>query len=396
MPQIAQQNYQKSLQAKLIYPLIGVTLTGLALVALLPAPLGKSQLLGLLLALALIQLGLGWYLFQRLLGNRLQALNDYLQLIICTQSAPTTPLDDPGRDELARISNDLSGFIEGLKEVLVEVRQNAMQFRQGAQQLAQQMTQAEHAVDKSARENEQISFSLDDIAQSADMLSANASELKSTSLEVTQLLQLGNKDAIANHSAMSHFNQGIQAMVDSLTLLNQDSQQIGGVLEVIKSIAEQTNLLALNAAIEAARAGEQGRGFAVVADEVRALASRTQDSTKQIHSIVEQLQTKAGNAVTAIADSQRVSQESLAQSQRVTRALSDIGQTFSHLDKLAGNMSHSVQEQQAATASIHQRAGEIARLSQEVHQNLKTIATGAQEQKATSVRLDAVLKKVCV
>ncbi|QSX37823.1 methyl-accepting chemotaxis protein [Shewanella sedimentimangrovi] len=389
-----QHNNKHKLPGKILFPLLCPLVFALGLLWLLP--LERGWIAALLLSVLLIQLGLGLWLLRRLLGQRLTALDQYLQLVISTEEAPAKPLRDKGDDELASICNDLGTFIDGLKEVLTEVRRDARLFSQDAQNLARQMTQAEAAVDKSAAENAQITLSLGEIAQSADALSVSASELKTTSVEVQQLLQLGTQDAENNQDAMNEFAEGIARMVTDLEQLNQDSQLIGRVLEVIGTIAEQTNLLALNAAIEAARAGEQGRGFAVVADEVRALAGRTQDSTSEIRGIIAQLQSRAGNAVSAITQSQRISQDSLQQCLRVTRAFGDIGAAFAALDQLAGTMNHSIQEQQAATAAINTRAGEIARLGQELHASLKLSADQAKQQQATTAQLDLVLRRICV
>ena len=316
--------------------------------------------------------------------------------MISTETAPDKPLKDSSDDQIAAITNNLSDFIEDLKSVIDNIRTDANNVRTGSYELASQMGAAESSVNKSTDENEQITTSLSEIVHTADELSNNADELKSTSVQVKELLEQGTVDAQNNQSSMMTFADGIESMVSDLDLLNIDSQKIGNVLEVIKSIAEQTNLLALNAAIEAARAGEQGRGFAVVADEVRALAHRTQESTVEIQSIVLELQAKAGNAVNAIGESQRVTQESLQQCQRVNQAFSDIGIAFQQLDSVAGNMTYSIQGQQTSTGSINTRAIEISRLSHEVQLNLKAISDRAQQQKASSENLEQVLTRVCI
>jgi methyl-accepting chemotaxis protein len=391
MPAIKSQ-----LKYKLIYPLLALYLLGFGYLSLLPAQVDKFQIFMLLSLMAAGQLILGFYLFERFVGARLTRLVQYLTLVVSTEAAPEKPLRDKYSDELGLIINQLSDFIDGLKQILDEVRQDASRFKQGATVLTTQMSQAESSVVKSNKANESITYSLQEISMTADQLSANAGELKSTSHKVNELLQAGTNDAKENQSGMAVFASGIEQMAVSLDLLNTDSQQIGNVLAVIKGIAEQTNLLALNAAIEAARAGEQGRGFAVVADEVRALASRTQDSTVEIQRIVEQLQHKTANAVTGIGDSLRISQQSLQQCERVSQAFSEIGDTFAQLEQLAGNITGSIQEQQTATRSINSQAMAIDGLSQEVSVNLKAIAEKAAEQKHTSSNLDSVLARVCV
>ena len=389
------QNNNKLQLKVVLLPALCLVLAMLA-IFFMSAPVDQSTVLILLGCTLVIQSGLGWLLFNQAINQRLAALQDYLALVVSTETAPQKRLVDPIDDQLGHITNQFSVFIEGLKVVLAEIRQDVQTFHHGSQVLTERMSLAEQSISNSHGENEHITLSLNAITQTADDLSLSADELKSTSVNLTQLLQSGNQDAIANHQSMTDFTNGIDVMVNDLDLLNKDSQKIGSVLEVIKSIAEQTNLLALNAAIEAARAGEQGRGFAVVADEVRALASRTQESTVEIQTIVEALQIKANNAVNGISKSQQISQVGLQQCQRVTQAFDNIEVVFTQLDSVASNIADSILGQQASTNSINQRAAKMSSLSQDVHDHLTVIAERAQQQKVTANKLDQELTRVCV
>ncbi|MBB1318052.1 methyl-accepting chemotaxis protein [Shewanella sp. SR43-4] len=389
------QNNNKLQLKVVLLPALCLMLAMLA-IFFMSAPVDQSTVLILLGCTLVIQSWLGWLLFNQAINQRLAALQDYLALVVSTETAPQKRLVDPIDDQLGHITNQFSAFIEGLKVVLAEIRQDVQTFHHGSQVLTERMSLAEQSISNSHGENEHITLSLNAITQTADDLSLSADELKSTSVNLTQLLQSGNQDAIANHQSMTDFTNGIDVMVNDLDLLNKDSQKIGSVLEVIKSIAEQTNLLALNAAIEAARAGEQGRGFAVVADEVRALASRTQESTVEIQTIVEALQIKANNAVNGISKSQQISQVGLQQCQRVTQAFDNIEVVFTQLDSVASNIADSILGQQASTNSINQRAAKMSSLSQDVHDHLTVIAERAQQQKVTANKLDQELTRVCV
>ncbi|WP_413694635.1 methyl-accepting chemotaxis protein [Pseudomonas sp. BIGb0408] len=227
-----------------------------------------------------------------------------------------------------------------------------------------------------------------------DQVSTAATEMSAAVHEVARSAQ-GAADAVRNAETQSRDGarvvgatiQSIRQLAlevesasDSIQSLEQDAGKIGEVLAVIRGIAEQTNLLALNAAIEAARAGEQGRGFAVVADDVLALAARTQESTKDIQDMIQRLQGGVQNAVKATHAGSVKARESVEQATGVDQALSDTGDSLQRINDMAAQIATACEEQSSVTEEIARNISDIRELSNEA-------AHTSQQSTAASQRL---------
>jgi methyl-accepting chemotaxis protein len=222
----------------------------------------------------------------------------------------------------------------------------------------------------------EVTYSVQDVAKNAEH---TASAVRTAEDQAGQgLLSIDNSLA-----QIDRLSQTITQSVGVVESLAAESTQIGGVLEVIRAVAEQTNLLALNAAIEAARAGEQGRGFAVVADEVRLLAQRTQQSTAEIQSMIERLQSNSAAAVRAINESSRASQLTIEQASQAGSSLGQIAESLGNISGLAASIASATLEQAQVTDGINDSVARTASLAQ-------TNAEEAGKSEAASQSLNQV------
>ncbi len=285
------------------------------------------------------------------------------------------------QDELGQLAGWFNRFLDKLQPIVAEVKQSVTAARGNAEQsaaIASQtsagMEQQFRQVDQAATASQEMSATAQDVARSAAQAAQAAREADQATREGLAVIDKTTTgiDALANE---------MNSAMDQVGGLARNSEQIGSVLEVIRSIAEQTNLLALNAAIEAARAGEAGRGFAVVADEVRNLARRTQESVEETRQVIEALQAGTHEVVSAMEGSHRQAQGSVEQVNHAVSALQRIGEAVSVISDMNLQIASAAEEQSAVaeeinhniatirdvTESLSEQAGEAARVSQSLN-----------------------------
>ncbi len=330
-------------------------------------------------------------LITRSISNPLRQAVQAMANIASGEGDLTQRLDTDGKDELAALAQHFNRFTEKLRQVLGQALGAAGSLDGSARALGQTAGDAQRHGDQQALQMEQIATAVNEVTYGVQDVASNAEQASVEVRSAEAQAAKGQQSVDASVTHITQLSETINQAVAVMQSLAQESNQIGSVLEVIHSIAEQTNLLALNAAIEAARAGEQGRGFAVVADEVRLLAQRTQKSTAEIKGLIERLQQNSNAAVTVIGESRRMSLETIEQAHRSGESLQQIAQSLRTLTGLNASIASATLQQSHVVEDINQNVTQAAGLAQQNAHASAHASQASNELEQLAQRLNALL-----
>ena len=344
--------------------------------------------LGIALLMALLVM-----LIARSIARPLQQAVQAMGTIASGESDLTQRLDTHGKDEVTylgehfnRFNGKLQGVIGQLQGAAHALAQSAGQVGDNAGQAQLRSTQQSLQMDQVATAVNEVTYAVQDVAKNAEQA---ASEMRAAQAQVSHGQQ-------ANHGSLAQIDRLSLTIDEAVQVIRQlagHSTKIGGVLEVIRSIAEQTNLLALNAAIEAARAGEQGRGFAVVADEVRLLAQRSAQSTAEIQTMIEHLQGQSEAAVKAIDTSSEASRQTVAQAREAGSSLDAISQVLNNLTALNASIASATLQQSHVVEEINRNVTDTAGLSLETAEAARQSSAAGLALGQLSEELEQLLRQ---
>ena len=297
------------------------------------------------------------------------------------------------RDELSRVADAFNQMAQKFHDAINEVRDSVSQLASAAEETSAVTTQTNAGINQQLTETSQVATAMNQMSATVQEVARNAVEAATAAREADDTFGEGKQVVDRVISAIGELAGEVESAANVIQQLEVESRNIGSVLDVIKSIAEQTNLLALNAAIEAARAGEQGRGFAVVADEVRTLAGRTQESTQEIEEMISRLQSGTDNAVKVMASGKEMTQVGVEQAAAAGEALQTINAAVERISSMNTQIASAAEEQSSVTEEINRSIVSINEVAEQSSVGAQQTAEASDDLAKLAEQLKALVER---
>lgn len=335
-----------------------------------------------------------YWLLKIVLLKRLQCISSTALLI--SGNDLTKQLDVTSFDMVGDIARSFNHMTDNLRHVISEIMDVSHRLSSTCSTMNSITHETQEMVEQQRQQTENVANSIADMSIKVQEMASNANDASTAVSNASDETEKGQNEVNSTIRSIGNLAENVSSTSDALEKLAKDSENIGTVIDVIKSIAEQTNLLALNAAIEAARAGEQGRGFAVVADEVRTLASRTQESTKEIEQMIEQLQTASSQAVKVMGQGKEQAQESVSQASLAGKSLETISSSVAMIATMNSNIASLATEQNHVTDEINSSISSMNTVAQGIASGSESVTHSSQDVEDLVKEMNVLVDKFTV
>jgi len=347
----------------------------------------KIFLYSMLAAGVALGFGLAW-LVSFVIACPLNAAVNAMKDISEGEGDLTSRLDVSGKDEIGQLASSFNGFITKIQGVVREVTASTSQLSAAAEEMSMITDETRSGVQRQQSETALVATAVTEMSSTVHEVANSAETAASSASQADTQSEQGKQIVSATVSSIRTLATEVETAATVIGQLEKDSESIGSVLEVIRGIAEQTNLLALNAAIEAARAGEQGRGFAVVADEVRSLASRTKESTREIQEMIERLQKGSRDAVSAMQSGQEQAQQTVEQASQAEISLGEISAAVAQINEMNAHIAEASRQQGEVVEEIDKNIVNITQVADSSASGADQLSTASQEMAGLAVNLE--------